>query len=464
MSNSIMNVSHVLYNQRQMDDSPIVNLPMLTQPDCHQTSDGQVRQRYHIARYSLGLFVVLFFMAELVAGIGFGLQLHTAYAKSNYREPPAQAAKLLPRPISKPIPKPVTQTTSNEQNTSTDEQEANRSTPPRVKLSFFINSITNIDEVAGLYGIDFWLTLYWSDPALNSKPVEEVDTSQLWNPKIRVTNMESQEIIVEEYENSFEPETNVSLTYRFDGIYKSDFDLRKFPFDTHTMMLSFESSEFDSNRLVFDFLHIDQEIIYREEPLETQVALGKYLSPEVALIGWSFVEGSAQIVQQIHVLAYDKSSWAQFRIEVDIERDSRPYVLKMMLVIFLFMLLGGAVFFIDVGEIRYRLLALLMLLLTAITFDFTRLQNTPLTTALTILDIQVLLCYFVFVIAALMMILIKRLERREASANNAGQHNHSKSSELFPITIRLNWFFLTGYIVLVLISHIGLGVYGTLAN
>ena len=312
----------------------------------------------------------------------------------------------------------------------------------RVKVNFFINSIYAIEDESGSYAIDFWLDLFWRDPALDGKSVAEVDLALLWNPEIQAINSQDLTVLYQSYADSFEPDTNVYLSQRLVGVFTAPFDLSRFPFDQQHLTIALESHEFDSNRLLFDFLGADQAIIYSETPFVFPLPLGKYVSPEFNLREWLLT--TAQVVQQIHVLPYDKSSWAQFRIEVALQRQSRPYVLKIMLVFVLIMVLGATVFAIHLRELRYRLLSLFLLLLAAITFDFTRLQVSPRTSYITLLDLQALLCYLLLSLAIGAVVLI------------AWQNKNGSS----PLARLLNIGATIGYISLVILLNLALGWYG----
>jgi len=312
----------------------------------------------------------------------------------------------------------------------------------RVKVNFFINSIHHIDDESGSYAIDLWLDLFWRDPLLDGKTVDEVDTALLWKPEIEALNSKDFTVLYESYSDSFEPDTNVYFSRRVIGTFTNTFDLSRFPFDSQLLTVQFESSEYDSNQLLFDFLGADQEIIYSEKPFIFPLPTGKYISPEFSLGEWLLT--SADVVQQVHVLPYDKSSWAQFRIEIQLQRQSRPYVLKIMLVFILITVLGATVFAIDIKELRYRLLALFMILLTAITFDFTRLQNSPNIAYLTLMDRQALFSYLLLGLAVIMVVLISLL----------------REWQKIKLAERLNKGATIGYCLLVILIILGLVWYG----
>lgn len=327
--------------------------------------------------------------------------------------------------------------------TSSTTVTAERVQVRRVKVNFFINSIHHIDNEKGAYVVDFWLDLFWRDPALEGKTVSEVDPAQLWDPFVTPINANDLTVLYRSYTDSFEPDTNVYLSQRLVGTFTNNFDLHRFPFDRQTLVMTLESNEYGSNNLLFDFLGADQAIIYSENPFTFPLPTGKYLSTEFDPGEWTLT--TANVVQQIHVFPYDKSTWAQFRIELQIERQARPYVIKIMLVFLLIMVLGATVFAMPVAELRYRLLTLFMLLLTAVTFNFTRLQASPRVPYLTILDLQALLSYLVLGVAIGAVVFVA-LQQRSGKATSA---------------TRLNQGAVLIYGLLVLAINLGLIWYGT---
>jgi len=176
-------------------------------------------------------------------------------------------------------------------------------------VNFFINSIRAINDEAGTYEIDFWLELFWQDSALEGTVIEDIRPEQLWDPKIEAINGQALTLLYKGYDNSFEPDTNIALYQRLSGTFYQKFNLEKFPFDQQWMSIDLESSEYPSNRLLLDFIDLDQATVYTEQASVYPIPIGKFVSSDVSLGEWSIAE--AQIAQQIHVLSYDKSSWAQ---------------------------------------------------------------------------------------------------------------------------------------------------------
>jgi len=314
--------------------------------------------------------------------------------------------------------------------------------PRRVKVNFFINSIRHIDSNAGAYAVDLYLDLYWLDPALGGKTVEEVDPATLWDPQIELVNAQESTILFQLYSSSLEADTNVRVSYRIVGTYLGRFDLHKFPFDQQTLVITLSSFNYDSRELLFDFLTLDQPVVPTEKPYVQSIPLGKYVTPDLYLDEWN-IDG-VRIVQQIKLLEYDKSTWSQFHIEVPLTRQSSAYLWRIVLVLLLLLLLAWGVLLIEPGELRFRLLALFTLLLATITFDYATVTLRPQTAYLTVIDLYFVVAYLFFTLLALLIFLAY-----------FGEQNNQAS-----LVSRANRLALWGYPLLALVVNGALLWYG----
>lgn len=268
---------------------------------------------------------------------------------------------------------------------------ANTREAKRVKVNFFINSISNVNDETGTYDVDFWLDLFWNDPLLNGKTIDQVDKTKLWDPQIDLVNSRSHTILFQGFDNSLEPDTNVRLSYRFVATFFNKFELHRFPFDHQTFVIKLESALYDSSFVLFDLLTLEQAPPHSEKAFAQAIPMGKYIANDVAIEGWTL--NDAKIVQQNRLLSYDKSTWAQFRVELTGSRLSGAYLWRIFLILAFIMLLGWVVFLVDLNELRYRLLLLFTLLLAAVTFNFTMVQILPKLTYLTLVDRYLIFCY-----------------------------------------------------------------------
>ncbi|MFN8495311.1 MAG: hypothetical protein U0350_47375 [Caldilineaceae bacterium] len=343
------------------------------------------------------LFVTLLFSGWLFyAGLGFGIRPARAAAEAT---PQATPDKQTP-----------TDATANP-NSVNSTREAKH-----VKVNFFINSISNVNDETGTYDIDFWLDLFWADPSLNGKTIDEVDTTKLWQPQIDIVNSRNHTVLFQGFDNSLEPDTNVRLTYRFAATLSNKFDLHRFPFDQQTFVIKLESNQYESNMVLFDLLALEEAPAPSEKPFIQAIPAGKYLANDVAVEGWTLSD--SRIVQQLRLLAYDKSTWSQFRIEMTGTRLAGSYLWRIYLILAFLMVLGWVIFLIDAKDLRYRLLLLFTLVLALVTFNFTMIQILPKLAYLTLLDRYVLICYGLLAFNLVAALILKVLPEQWAERLN----------------------------------------------
>lgn len=279
----------------------------------------------------------------------------------------------------------------------------------RVKINFFINSISHVDDEAGSYALGCYLDFYWFEPALEGKQLADVDQTTLWDPQIEPINTQDFKLLGRTYSSSLEPRTNLRLSYRLIGTFYNEFDLHSFPFDQQIFTFQIESGEFDSSQLLFDFAAIDALTVYGDNPVVNSVPKGKYLAPDLHVPEWTL--GDVQVVQQIHVLPYDKSNWAQFRVDILATRQSLSYLWRVFLELILVQTLFWSVLFLESHELFSRLLLLFTLLLVTVVFNYITLQNTPNAPYLTLLEKYMLLCYATCALVAIVTVATKLLHK-----------------------------------------------------
>jgi len=313
----------------------------------------------------------------------------------------------------------------------------------RVKVSFFLNSITNIDNKNGSYDVDCYLDFYWFEPLLEGKLLEDVDSATLWDPVLEAVNSQQYEMKLIGYANSLEPRTNLRLSYRLLGTFYNKFDLDRFPFDRQTFTLQLESGEFDSSQLLFDFIEVESPTVYGDRPVVHPAPKGKYLAPDFSIAEWTIED--AQVIQQIRVLPYDKSSWAQFRVDLPAVRQWNGYFWRILFQLFLVQALFWAVLFLKSQNLQYRLLLLFTLLMVAVIFNLVLLQNLPHTAYLTFMERYMLLTYAAGALTALVTVVISLLH--QSGANEAGLRINTLSRLLYPVLMIVSNGLLFWYVL-----------------
>ena len=336
------------------------------------------------------------------------------------------------RPAQRPFTQDAPGTTAvTADGAATDEDGIGVAELRRVKVNFFINSISHVNDEAGSYNLDCYLDFYWYEPALEGKRVEDVDPATLWDPALEPINSLDYQLLGRTYVNSLEPRTNVRLSYRLVGVFQNNFDLRKFPFDDQIFTLQLESAAYDSSQMLFDFIDNDSPTIYGDQPLVNSVARGKYLAPDFQIPEWSI--NDLQIIQQIRVLPYDKSSWAQFRVDLPVTRQSGSYVWRVIIEMMILLAFCWGVLFLESRNLRYRLLVLCLLFMTTVLFNFILQQNQPSTPYLTFPDRYMLLAYVTVGLLGATVVSIKLLYERAQDA--LAQRLNNLARLVYPILL-----------------------------
>jgi len=280
-----------------------------------------------------------------------------------------------------------------------------------VKVNFFIHSLHDIDNQRGTFQADFYLDFFWNQPELADQDIRKVKPAQLFDPALETMNAHNAHFLYKYYDNSVEPGTNVRLRTAMTASFSSPVDLRRFPFDQQVLSLKLESSAFDSEHLLFDFAGLPHPVVHSERPYIQTVPKGRYMDRAGLGLGWNVQE--AKVIQQIHVLPYDNSSWSQLRVDLVMQRDATPYLWKIIFVFMFIILMTWSVFWIDGEAVHYRLWLLFLLLVITHIVNAVLWKTMPKVPYLTFLDQYVFLCYgsIGWMIAAVLV--IKRFYNRK---------------------------------------------------
>jgi hypothetical protein len=115
--------------------------------------------------------------------------------------------------------------------------------PIDISVGLYITNLVAIDETRETFEVGGFLTGRWQDPRLalpGNQPGEprSFRLEDIWTPAIEGANSISHK--TNQY--SLEADRKGTVTYRerFDGVYSTNFELRKFPFDTQVLAFEFQ--------------------------------------------------------------------------------------------------------------------------------------------------------------------------------------------------------------------------------
>ena len=281
----------------------------------------------------------------------------------------------------------------------------------RVAVSFFINSIRDINPQQGRFKGDLYVDLYWHEPGLAAdQEIGALDPETLWNPRLLLVNSPNGNFLFDFYGNSNEPDNNIRLSTRAIGDFSTDFNLRDFPFDQQALTIQFEPGNGDSDKILLEFIDLNQRQVPSEKPYVQAVPKGRYVDSQAVNNEWTVSD--TRIAQQLYVYQTDQSSYSRFQIEVTLVRQAAPYVWKYMFPLVLVALFAWSTLLVDAANlvVRLRLLALLLLIIASI--HIVLWATLPATAYLTYLDRFLLLHYAVLVALIALVFTIYYVQKR----------------------------------------------------
>ncbi|HEX6493994.1 MAG TPA: hypothetical protein VF018_00830 [Acidobacteriaceae bacterium] len=263
-------------------------------------------------------------------------------------------------------------------------------TPVEVAMGLYVTNFAAIDETRETFEIGGYLTAKWLDPRLalpagaanQQAAVRTFRLDELWTPAIESANSISHKTT----QSVLTADGNGVVTYieGFEGTLSSNFNLRKFPFDSQELRIQFHP-----------FISAASEIRFAPEPLPSTG-----ISPEeqAELAAWhiktlanSGIQYATETISEGR--AIPPASVAEFRIGIN--RRSGFYVWKIFLPLLMLTMIPVVVFWIDVSQFDWLLKIPMTMLLSMVAFEFAIARDLPRVGYLTFLD-AVFLASFTF--------------------------------------------------------------------
>lgn len=284
--------------------------------------------------------------------------------------------------------------------------EEAREAARQASLSFFINSVRNVDSVDESFDVDYYLMARWDEPSVQTA---DVDWSKVWNPKVDSVNAINPGRQWDEF-RLMRP-GRVSLESRFASTYSAPMDLRKFPFDRQVLPIAIESSAHRLHDLTFLFQigEAGQPIrLAASQPYEVPRKVA--LSEDIRLPEWTIEK--VQVRELANSYIHDSTTWSQFRIELVMSRNYGFYVWRVFAIQILIVVLSFLVFLHAADHFGERMGFSLTLFLAAVAASFVTAGLIPRISYLTLLDYFMLGSYVLIFLTVVENALVYKLAHR----------------------------------------------------
>ena len=256
--------------------------------------------------------------------------------------------------------------------------------PLPVKIGVYLIDFEKIDELTLTQTIVGYMMLTWQDPRLAKGLAPELDRSSvtldtIWNPDVEIINQHTPRSI-SNWSITIDDEGTVTYEERFTAELSSDFDLRRFPFDSQRLRMAIESFRYEETAMKF-----------------TTRAMTTLRNPSAFLPDWSIEHVGERFDSD--VANPDARPYSQYNYEIQVRRKRGYYVWNVFLPLGFITLLAWTVFFISPDDVSTRTTIAITALLTAIAFSLVVSGTRPRVSYLTYMDAVFLNTYFLIFVA-----------------------------------------------------------------
>ncbi|PSB03197.1 hypothetical protein [Merismopedia glauca] len=287
------------------------------------------------------------------------------------------------------LPSRAQETNSKTTKSQLTEVRPNLSEPTQVSVGIYLVDFDKFDEQNESFKLDGYLFLTWKDQRLafqanqNNLGSKTYKPGEIWLPDVHFANVELKR------EKAYtqikvNPDGTVNYKERFKGTFKSEMDVRRFPFDRQKLKLVLESPLNDTEQVIFN---VDKSKTGR--------------SSEAFLTGWKIGEQNA--VAEITKSEVENIEENQYIYEIDLFRDSDSYFWNIIVPLLLIIAVSFTVFW--SRSFESNTVISFSSLLSAIAFNIVIAEELPKVAYLTFINGFILISYLVICLAIIQIVI-----------------------------------------------------------
>jgi len=289
----------------------------------------------------------------------------------------------------------------------------------KVIVGAYVNDTQSLNLREHSYSMDIYVWFRWRDPSFNpTDTVEIVNPNELWG---HVRNLQ--------YEQPLQlPSGELYQVLRVQGRFSHKFFFNNFPYDRQKLVVEFEDTVHEINRLVF---------VADDNPIS--------INPRLVLPGFRVgnpnlaVESFAYPTDFGDMRRTEPHTYSRVRIEIPIQRPTVTSTLKMLLPVLCVVFGASLMLRLKVTYIDARLGVGITSLLTVVAIQLAANETMPSVDYLVLMD-KIHLAAYSYVLAGLGIVLVtaRRLEDNAAEAAQRFQwKGYWISSLLFVVVISI---------------------------
>lgn len=275
--------------------------------------------------------------------------------------------------------------------------------PEKVVIGAFINDLQDIDLANDSYTVDLYLWMRWRNPALNPwQTVDVMNSNGTQNTTSSSTGGVVGEPLFEEPRDM--PDGSKYMIMRYQGVFSRKMNLEKYPFDVQNLELIFEDQGMDARQLQF---------VADSTPVRISRAVTNpgYLlePPTTAVVNHLYRTNFGDLTAPAEV------EYSRFIITIPVKRQILPYLVKIMLPIFIVILITWLIYVLPARLEDSRTGIGVTAMLTIVALQWTTDDNLPSVEYLTMLDLIYILSLFYVLVAMGYTVIASRRNRHQVA-------------------------------------------------
>jgi len=273
--------------------------------------------------------------------------------------------------------------------------------PDTVTVGAFIYDIQDIDLAADSFTVDFYLWFRWKGSRVDpTDSIEPMNSNGMQNTTTSQTGGVTGKPLYPAPLTM--PDGSKYMAFRYQGVFSKKMNLEKYPFDIQNLVVVFEDQNEDTRKLVY-------------VPDSTPVTM----SGAVTLPGYRI--GTPTMTVTAHqyptnfgdISSSPDEKYSRIIIEVPVDRDPLPYMVKIMLPILIVVLITSLIYVLPARMEDARAGIGITAMLTIVALQWTTDSNLPSVEYLTMLDLIYIVSLIYVLFAMGYTVLASRRNRHE---------------------------------------------------
>ena len=275
--------------------------------------------------------------------------------------------------------------------------------PDRVTIGVFINDLQDIDLASENFTVDFYLWMRWKNPAIDpSLTIEAMNSEGTQNTTSSPTGGVAGEPLYDAPVDM--PDGSKYQVLRYQGVFSRKMNLEKYPFDTQVLEMVFEDKR--KNASVIEFV-----------PDTTPVTINDGGAMSIP----GYVLGNPSLIVVPHkyptnfgdISANASTPYSRVIVALPVTRDVLPYLVKLVLPIFIVVLITSLIFLLPARLEEARAGIGITAMLTIVALQWTSDSALPSVEYLTLLDVTYIVSMIYILAAMAYTVLASRRNRAE---------------------------------------------------